>query len=260
MAETETKELSPEANVTAEYQIPPVPQLAPESDEIVAAKQLLRGNGYFLIPYGKITKWIKRCFLIVWRKIRVWRLEWREWCRQKREASALRRQERQKKVEEERIRRAEEETRRAAILKEEVRLAEIRKEEERIKAEDAERQRKAEVLENELRLAEIHKEEERIKAEDAERQRQAEGERRKAEMVKDELRLAELRKQGILLQAATDSPSSQSHSPQCNACGATLVANARFCRKCGAKVVQVVPVSTATDNIAQNQADVAPAE
>jgi len=144
MADTENQELPPDANVTAEDQIPPVPQSALESNEIVAAKQLLRDNGYILIPYGKISKWIKRCFQIVWRKIRVWRLKWKERCRQTREASPLHRQERQKKVEEERIRRAEEETRRAAILKEEVRLAEIRKEEERIKAEDAERQRNAE--------------------------------------------------------------------------------------------------------------------
>ena len=180
--------------------IPPIPPVPQVSDEIVQAKKLLRANGYWLFPFGRICARIKRGFRRIWRMLKIWKLAYSEWRAKRRAQNAVRRQEKAQKAEEARLRRAEEEKRRAAILLEEVRLAAIRAEEERLRAMESERQR------------------------------QAEAEIRRAAMLKDELRLAELRKETAQAQP-TDSPSNA-----CPACGAVLAPTAKFCRKCGAPV------------------------
>ena len=204
--------------------IPPIPPVPPEPEEIVQAKKLLRANGYWLFPFGRMCARTKRGFSRIWRMFKIWRLEYAEWRAKRRALNEVRRQEKAQKAEEARLRRAEEERRRAEILKEEVRLAAIRAEEERLRTMESERQR------------------------------QAEAEIRRAAMLKDELRLAELRKEAA---QAAEAPSNV-----CPVCGAVLSPNAKFCRKCGTPVT-LVPSSAEIASEAETQAplpDILPGE
>lgn len=183
----------------------PIPDVKPESEELIAARKLLAKNGYWVVSYRRMWKMFKRRLKVLWWNVTLCYGEICTWIGKKkaehdaqaeidRKREAERRVQQEKEASEERARREAEEARRAEILRNEVRLAEL-------KAEEARRQ-------------------------DAARPRPV------AESPAT-----------VSRPAATVSASRS--EGWCAYCGAELVPGARFCRKCGKRVeTKPVPSSS----------------
>lgn len=164
------------------------------AEEIRKAKEILRSNGYLLIPYRKIGRGIGGLFCAgVGRVSGAWR-RLCGWFSKKLAAIKERRAEKRR------------------VAAEKKRLA------------DEVAARHAEVVKNEMRLAELRIEEARLKA-IAEPVKPSESEPIVQPMA-ESTEETEVREPEVVVPADSD-------IPKCATCGAELVLGARFCRKCG---------------------------
>lgn len=185
----------------SEERFPLIPTLPEESDEILEAKRLLRENGYYLFPAGKIKAWHIRMLAVFLRSVQVILYKCIEKARVKREEFCAKRADRMKKNADEIARKKAAEAHREMVLAQELRLAELRVEEARLLAA-------------------------------AKGDKDSEG---AASQVCTQTASESSATSSVEVGAVSGSEGAKDVG-RCSFCHAELAVNARFCRKCGTKV------------------------
>lgn len=185
----------------SEERFPLIPTLPEESDEILEAKRLLRENGYYLFPAGKIKAWHIRMLAVFLRSVQVILYKCIEKARVKREEFCAKRADRMKENADEIARKKAAEAHREKVLAQELRLAELRVEEARL-----------------LAASKGNKDSENAASQVC-------------------TQAASESSATLSAEAGVDpNPVGTGNAGLCSFCHAELAANARFCRKCGTKV------------------------